>query len=197
MYTPNGTDAQRWLAEKNADGSVTFHSKTDPALCVDVTGASREPGTPLQLYRKNGTVAQRFYIGHAQAINESKNPYILAPANDPGQALDVAGAGTADGTNVQLYEQNGTAAQLVDITFDYSTGTYKITSLASGKPLDVDGAKSHDGANVQVYHNNDTLAQRWSFEQLDYNRFRIYASCSGLALDAAGAGTANGTNVQT
>jgi hypothetical protein len=196
QYAPNGTDAQRWVMASYKDG-FTLAPKSNPSLRVDVIGASKTPGTSLQLYRENGTMAQRFIFGPNEQNLLPEGTYKIATANNTQQVLDVAGAASANGTNVQLYKDNGTNAQRFSVKFDEATGTYMLTSLAAKKPLDVDGAKTTDGANVQVYASNNTLAQRWRVEMISYRTYRIYSSCSGLALDAAGGATANGTNVHT
>jgi hypothetical protein len=196
QYTPNGTDAQRWVLA-SSKGAFTLAPKSNPSLRVDVTGASKAPGTSLQLYRSNGTDAQLFAFGVNEQSILPQGTYKIACVNDIMQVVDVAGAASANGTNVQLYEDNGTKAQRFDVAFDEATGTYMFTSLAANKPLDVDGAQTTDGANVQVYSSNNTLAQRWRVELVGDRTYRVYAGCSGLALDAAGGTTANHTNVHT
>ncbi|MFI7597232.1 ThuA domain-containing protein [Actinoplanes sp. NPDC049681] len=72
-----------------------------------------------------------------------------------GKCLDVAGAGTADGTKIQLYTCNNTAAQNWTVT---AGGTLK----ALGKCLDVAGGGRTNGTKVQLYTCNGTGAQTWS-----------------------------------
>ena len=68
-----------------------------------------------------------------------------------GRCLDVAGASSANGTAVQPYACNGTAAQRW--TIDGSS------LRALDKCLDVAGASRADGARVQIYDCNGTGAQ--------------------------------------
>ncbi|MEU5674931.1 RICIN domain-containing protein, partial [Micromonospora sp. NPDC047753] len=63
-----------------------------------------------------------------------------------GKCLDVAGAATADGTKIQLYTCNGTAAQNWVAQAD---GTLR--SPASGKCLDVSGNNSADSTAVHLW----------------------------------------------
>jgi len=72
-----------------------------------------------------------------------------------GKCLDVAAAGTADGTKVQLYGCNATAAQRWTVAPD---GTLR----ALGKCLDVAGAGTVNGTKVQLWTCNGTGAQTWS-----------------------------------
>ncbi|MFD7445060.1 ricin-type beta-trefoil lectin domain protein [Streptomyces sp. NPDC059909] len=73
-----------------------------------------------------------------------------------GKCLDVAGANTANGTRVQLYTCNGTAAQRWTVGTD---GTVR----ALGKCLDAAAAGTADGTRVQLWDCNGTGAQRWSY----------------------------------
>ncbi|GAB3662422.1 ricin-type beta-trefoil lectin domain protein [Glycomyces tarimensis] len=71
-----------------------------------------------------------------------------------GKCVDVAGASSADGTPVQLYTCNGSAAQQWTFASD---GTVR----ALGKCLDVSAGSTADGAKVQLYTCNGTGAQQW------------------------------------
>jgi glucosylceramidase len=74
-----------------------------------------------------------------------------------GKCLDVAGANSANGTAVDLYDCNGTNAQQWTVGAD---GTVQ----ALGKCLDVDAASVANGAKVQLYDCNGTGAQQWRLE---------------------------------
>ncbi|MFE0805626.1 ThuA domain-containing protein, partial [Streptomyces sp. NPDC058834] len=72
-----------------------------------------------------------------------------------GKCLDVDNAGTADGTEVQVWTCNGSAAQEWTVGGD---GTLK----ALGKCLDVSGGGSADGTRIQLWTCNGTGAQKWA-----------------------------------
>lgn len=72
-----------------------------------------------------------------------------------GKCLDVAGADSADGTAVQLYDCNGTAAQQWTVGSD---GTVR----ALGKCLDVTGNSTADGAKVQLWTCTGGPNQKWT-----------------------------------
>lgn len=71
-----------------------------------------------------------------------------------GKCVDVAGAATDNGTPVQLWDCNGTAAQQWTVGAD---GTIR----ALGKCLDVSGGSTADGAKVQLWDCNGSGAQNW------------------------------------
>ncbi|MFB6726580.1 family 16 glycosylhydrolase [Kribbella sp. NPDC056345] len=99
-----------------------------------------------------------------------------------GKCLDVAGANSADGTTVQLYDCNGTAAQSWSRPGD---GTIR----ALGKCLDVANAGTADGTRVQIATCNGNTAQQWSYGNNDIvNR--------GKCLDVTGNNSANATPTQ-
>lgn len=78
-----------------------------------------------------------------------------------GKVLDVNGGVSANGTNVQQYDSNGTYAQKW-IAVKNSDGSYTFQSaLAENAVLDVNGGSSANGTNVQLYTSNGTNAQKW------------------------------------
>jgi beta-glucanase (GH16 family) len=103
-----------------------------------------------------------------------------------GKCVDVAGAATANGTAVQLWDCNGTGAQSWAWNSDGSV-------RALGKCMDVTAASTANGAQVQLYDCNGTGAQRWTYNS---GTGQIVNPQSGRCLDATGGGSANGTRLQ-
>lgn len=101
-----------------------------------------------------------------------------------GKCMDVAGANTANGTAIQLYDCNGTAAQKWTLPGD---GTLR----ALNKCLDVAGAGTANGTKIQLYDCNNTGAQSWQ-AQADGT---LRNPNSGKCLDVEGASSANGTRL--
>lgn len=102
-----------------------------------------------------------------------------------GKCVDVAGAATADGTAVQLYDCNGTAAQQWTVGSD---GTIR----ALGKCLDVASGGKTDGTRVQLWSCNGSAAQQWSVTSAR----DIVNPQADKCLDATGNSSANGTRLQ-
>ena len=73
----------------------------------------------------------------------------------PASAWTCDGGATADGTQIQLWTCNGTAAQTVDA----APGS---TLRALGKCLDVSGGGTADGTKIQLWTCNGTGAQNWA-----------------------------------
>jgi glucose/arabinose dehydrogenase len=101
-----------------------------------------------------------------------------------GKCLDVDNAGTADGTQVQLWSCNQSSAQAWTVGGD---GTLK----ALGKCLDVSGGASADGTRIQLWTCNGTGAQKWAAQ----SDGTVRNPQSGKCLDASGGTWNDGTPV--
>jgi glucosylceramidase len=102
-----------------------------------------------------------------------------------GKCVDVAGANTANGTAVQLWDCNGTGAQ------QWTVGTDS-TIRALGKCMDVSGGGTANGTVVQLWDCNGTGAQQWTVTAAH----DLVNANSNKCLDATGNSSANGTRLQ-
>ncbi|MFE6889378.1 lectin [Streptomyces sp. NPDC057694] len=102
-----------------------------------------------------------------------------------GKCLDVAGASSANGAAVQLYDCNGTAAQQWTVGTD---GTVR----ALGKCLDVTGNSTANGARLQLWDCAGSANQKWTVSA-DRD---LVGQQSGKCADVTGNTSANGTPVQ-
>jgi glucosylceramidase len=101
-----------------------------------------------------------------------------------GKCVDVAGANSANGTQVQIYTCNGSAAQ---------TWTQSGSALqALGKCLDVASAGTANGTKVQLYDCNGSGAQQWTMNA----QRELVNTGSGKCLDATNQSSADGTPLQ-
>jgi V8-like Glu-specific endopeptidase len=112
-----------------------------------------------------------------------------------GKCLDVNASGTADGTNIQLWNCNGTGAQRFR-TEDLGGGNFSLVNTASGKCVDVSRSGVADGTNVQLWTCNRTGAQTFRRQDVGGGFGNLVNTNSGKCLDVSGFGTADGTNVQ-
>ncbi len=103
-----------------------------------------------------------------------------------GKCLDVAGAGTANGTKVQLWTCNGSAQQRLTVGDD---GTLRVL----GKCLDVTGGVNADGTRVQLWDCFGNGNQRWAYTAGTRD---FVNAATGRCLDAAGQSSADGTQIQ-
>ncbi|TDV48880.1 extracellular catalytic domain type 1 short-chain-length polyhydroxyalkanoate depolymerase [Actinophytocola oryzae] len=103
-----------------------------------------------------------------------------------GKCVDVAASATANGTPVQLYTCNGTAAQQWTVVADR-------TVRAFGKCLDVQGGINADGTKVQLWDCNGNPQQQWTY---DPARLTLVNPATGRCLDARGQSDADRTPLQ-
>jgi glucose/arabinose dehydrogenase len=100
-----------------------------------------------------------------------------------GKCLDVRGAATADGTQIQLYSCSGGTGQ----TWTRSGQTLK----ALGKCLDVNAGGTADGTKIQLWTCNGGVNQNW----VANSDGTLRNPQSGKCLDVSGNNSADGTVV--
>ncbi|MBO7939861.1 ricin-type beta-trefoil lectin domain protein [Streptomyces antibioticus] len=129
---------------------------------------------------------QQLLVDYVRVTTDTGQPGGGGPITGlAGKCVDVAGANSANGTPVQLYDCNGTAAQRWTVGAD---GTIR----ALGKCLDVASGGTADGTPVQLYDCNGTAAQQWAVPAAR----DIVNPQANKCLDVAGNNSANGTRLQ-
>lgn len=94
-------------------------------------------------------------------VRSSEAGYYNIVNKGSGKVLDVENGGVASGTNVQLYETNGTVAQQWKIFLKDSTSEKIYIVAHCGKFLDVSGGSSSNGTNIWIYDENRTVSQEF------------------------------------
>jgi endoglucanase len=112
-----------------------------------------------------------------------------------GKALEAAGFGTANGTQIQQWGYWGGSNQKWSFTRN-SDGTYRILGVHSGKSLDIDGWQSGDGTKVQLWDHFGSANQKFAVTRTSDGYFRITPQhATGSCLDVSGYSTADGAAV--
>lgn len=138
------------------DGEYTIGNAGSATAVLDIAGCSSENGANAQLWKRNGSGAQRFRFTYDSRLGA----YEIVCC-ETGLALDVKSADFSSGANVQQYSRNGTAAQrwVIEARGD---GTYTIASAANPSlALDAKWGSTSDGTNVRIFTANETSAQGW------------------------------------
>ncbi|MDT4987428.1 MAG: hypothetical protein QOI74_1522, partial [Micromonosporaceae bacterium] len=182
-------DGIQYSRHTNADTSGNPWAFNHPFfLLLNVAVGGAFPGNP----DATSTYPQQMLIDYIRVFGQDT----AAPPPPPpaggggriiglgGKCVDVAGANPANGTPVQLWTCNGTAAQTWSVGGD---GTVR----ALGKCLDVTAAATANGAPVQLFDCNGTNAQRWTA-----TGGQLVNTGSNRCLDATGASSADGTRLQ-
>ena len=85
--------------------------------------------------------------------------------HNSGQALDVAGASTANGASVDQWPYSGAANQQWNIV-SVGSGYYKLLNRNSGQALDVAGQSTANGARIDQWPDSGNANQQWSLVQV-------------------------------
>lgn len=200
QYGANDTRAQKWIILKNTDGSYSFQSALWPGLVLDVSGASTSDGANIQTWSSNGSVAQKFSLISAKPVVEPCEDiipagwYEVVSSADGSFALDVSGASSSNGANIQTYARNSTFAQL--FRFEYVNGYYRIVNAQSGKCLDVAGGNLIPSTNVQQWDADGQNAnQLFSAVKNGDGTYSFINKATGLAVDVWGGRPGNAMNI--
>jgi hypothetical protein len=220
QWEDNNSHAQRWDIE--ADGkTVTVGGTVYPTYVIkshetnfvcDVDHLNTKPGTNVMIHTANGGDNQRWAFVPVETFKILSNgcTYKIVSAVDEEMVLDVSGASTADGANVQIYPDNDTNAQKWvpklndDQTMRFMNAMAYIKNKQE-KVLDDKSAGTKPGSNAQIYTANNTVAQsfllrRSGFMIVDNQVFPTYLleiqAGNNLCLDVQGANTSPSTNVQ-
>lgn len=188
LYDGNGTFAQKWNVTKVAGRANSYRFES---VCAG-----------KYLTADGFNVCQRgLDDSEAQIwtprVSERGGVVLENSAND--KVLDVAGASTANGTNVQVYGSNGTDAQrfYVDQVDPLQDGMYTLHIGSNYKQVvDVAGGSNSDGANIQSWESNNSGAQKWNIFKNNDGSYRIINAANGKAMDVSEAKAYVGANVQ-
>jgi hypothetical protein len=132
-------------------------------------------------------------LGSASSALSTVDTYEIQGV-DSGRCLDVAGAGTADGTDVQLWDCHKGGAQQFKLE-DQGSGYFRIRNTNSNKCLEVSGSSTANGGQIKIWTCGTGANQKFRVTEA-YGQAVLQAQNSNLFVEADGWGTANGTNVQ-
>lgn len=207
IYVSNNTQAQRWELIYNAEGGwyTIARAGTKGKQVLDVSGGAAQGGTNVQLWQANGTKAQRWYLEKSG----TDGYFLVVSALSNGKkklVLDINAGGSTSGSNLQIWEANGTSAQRFAFLLPHSQayekiiedGTYEISAVGgnSGYVMDIASDSTANGANSQLYSKNGTNAQRFYFSRDAQGYYTITSTGTGKVLDVSAAGVTQGTNIQ-
>jgi glucosylceramidase len=168
------------VAWRNLDGSTALIAYNDATTAKTFT---INWGSQHATYALPGRTSATFTWSGTPTGDADRTGSFVGLA---GKCLDVAGASSANGTAVQLYDCNGTAAQQWTVQPDGSV-------QALGKCLDVTSGSTADGAKVQLYDCNGTGAQQWSYNPSTGD---VVNTAADKCLDVTDNSSANGARAQ-
>ncbi|EFV01863.1 ricin-type beta-trefoil lectin domain protein [Pseudoramibacter alactolyticus ATCC 23263] len=113
LHPSNGGSNQRWIAQKNDDGTLTFLG-AGAKKALDDKGAGTKAGTNVQIWAPNYGTAQSWLavrMGEMMIAGQTFPTYRLTVQAGMNLCLDVQGGSNKPGTNVRLWTANTSAAQ--------------------------------------------------------------------------------------
>jgi len=152
VKTNSVSAAQRTLA----DGWYMIVCGSSDDRVLDINNWSQSNGGNLEIYKKNNTTNQRYYLKYMN------NGYYTIGVLHSKKYLHVAG--NYSKANVHQWDGYNTDNALWEISSSQN-GYYFIRNKANGEYLDNSGARTSLGNNVWTYPfvNRDNKAQKWKF----------------------------------
>lgn len=112
-----------------------------------------------------------------------------------GKCLDVNGGGRTNGTKIQQWSCNGSAAQSFTLE-DRGSGNYRLRNPSSDKCLDVKNGGTANGTKIQLYTCSTSGNQQFKPQELAGGFVRLRHTGSNTCVDVNGASSALGAQVQ-
>jgi hypothetical protein len=124
--------------------------------------------------------------------------HTISFANNANKHVDVNGASTANGTKIQVWDANTSAAQIWAFSSSGVVPAGYLNIAAMGPYcMDVAGAASAAGTKVQLWGCNGTNAQSWNaISEGSGNYHFVSAVGSNMCLDVPNGSMTNGTQLQ-
>ena len=163
-----GTEADDQVEEPGTEADD--QTQEEPDARADAAETDEVPGE-----------ADEPVMGAEAAIEDGW--YRIASCVDPNYVLDVAGGSTDIKANIQLYPNNGTAAQIFYVRRQ-EDGSYTLQNRKSSHYLNVAHGSKDKGANIWQYRDDGTEAMRFRIEEGETEgSVKIVSVLSGLPLD--------------
>ena len=180
-----------WLFNKCDDGSYTVKSLEDGKY-LDVEEAGNRDGLNIHVYDYTGANNQKWFI------KQSSYGKILVPQCALNSCLDVNNDGSANGTNVQLWSQNDSSAQGLNIYIQPEIPCF----INLGNEFTANLIKANDwstivnkGTNVEIQYGYGNANEYWWFKREKDGSYIIKSLEDGKYLDVSEAGSSDGLNI--
>ena len=142
------------------DGDYLIASASKPQYYLDIQG-SAVPAANNTNVALCGPLSGEPPVHDIWTITYTNGFYRISQKGT-GVSLDVYGADTLQGQNVQVYGNSGSSAQKWAISRNNRNG-YQIQAKCSGYALDIANGTIANGTNIHQHPANASAAQEWSF----------------------------------
>ena len=154
----NNKETKIYMSRVLEDGVYYISTYQNNNCVLDIKDGALDNGAELQLWIKNNTENQRFYIQYAG------NGYYKIYNVKSAKALDVPDSSKDVGTKIQQYESNDLSSQRWKIRKNID-GSYNFIAECSGLALDVENGIIEDGTRIQQYTYTNSNAQKFKLEK--------------------------------
>lgn len=137
------------------DGTYEIAPNYATNMRLDVSGASKDNGANVQIYKANGTNAQKWKFKHLG------NDYYTITCVASGKVLDVKSGNSKPGANVQQWGSNGSNAQIWKVKKADNGSYYLCPKLNEKVCLDVYKGGKTNSTNVTTWTLNNAYNQKW------------------------------------
>ena len=176
QWENNDNDSQRWLLipykpkQTIQDGKYIIVSAQNTNYQLDVAGNSLQNpnGTNVQIWRDD----TEYWHTNANSqynifnVKHIENGYYRLELEGSGTSLDVYSGGPISDLNINIWQNNGSPAQLWAIT--PQNNGYQLRAKCNGFSMDLENGNAADGTNIRIHIWNGSLAQTWYFVQAEY-----------------------------
>ncbi|MGN1307848.1 MAG: RICIN domain-containing protein, partial [Faecousia sp.] len=197
IYTGNGSAAQKWIAvaQKTVnDGVYSIASATATGQTLHVHGAATTDAASLVMWEREDVMWEKL------AVEYVGDGYYTLRMLSSNLYMDVTGAQSSDGTDVEQYAYNGSDAQLWRIVPNNDGTSYNIVSKLKAMHLDRTDGNDANGTNVQICSPNRGGAQKWLLNPTTVGLDGIWniaaSDDNSYVLDIAESTTEQGGNLQ-
>ncbi|WP_344159029.1 RICIN domain-containing protein [Kribbella yunnanensis] len=170
-----------------------------PSKCLGVAAASTADRAQVMQWSCVGAANQQLTLDYVEG--SSYDTVVQLRFGHSSKCAEVIGASQANGARLEQLPCSAAASQQWIIRAALNTpqldGQYKIRSEVNvGRVIDIENCNTADGANVRIWDYSAALpCQKWQFESLGDDAYRILDSNSGKPLNAAACGSTLGTVV--
>jgi len=164
--TGTGSLGQRWILEKNSNGTFRLHPATDMTggVSLDLAYGNTAGGTNIQIWANNSLSPQNF------GITASGDGYaITTEVTNHASCLDVLNMSTASGANVIQWTNNKTANQI----WYFEAAQWPSSSSSSSSST---SSSSTSSSSTSTTSASATASKSWNFSDTTFRSLGTISS---------------------
>ena len=191
QYEQNNTDAQKWILQKNENGTYSFISKLN-SLYLNISGEPQN-GSNIEVNTESNTSNQQFILYKQTTKTErylDDGIYRIATKLNNNLGFDIQDGSTQNGANIQLWQY--VAKSQEEFKVQYENGYYYIISQLSDKVLQA----GQNNLIEQQDKNDSNDLQKWILIPDGTGAYNIINKANGLYMDVKDALYQNGNKIQ-